>query len=116
MTVYLAGAPQDVEAAMPYVTPYTATRLAMGTHGTAAVAKIISNMLCATHTVITAEALMMAKKSGVDLRNFFDAIRLSAGNSYVFETEAPLVFNQVRVLFYCIHSHPSCLTRCVSVA
>lgn len=37
---------------------------------------------------------MMAKKSGVDLRNFFDAIRLSAGNSYVFETEAPLVFNQ----------------------
>ena len=36
------------------------------------VAKIISNMLCACHTVITGEALMMAKKAGVDLRSFFD--------------------------------------------
>ena len=36
---------------------------------------------------------MMAKKAGVDLRSFFDAIRMSAGNSFVWETEAPLVFN-----------------------
>jgi 3-hydroxyisobutyrate dehydrogenase len=94
MTVYLAGDPEDIEATLSYVSCYTATQLPMGLHGTAAVAKIISNMMCATHTVITAEALMMAKKSGVDLKSFFDAIRLSAGNSYVFETEAPLVFNQ----------------------
>ena len=37
---------------------------------------------------------MLAKKSGIDLESFFHAIRLSAGNSYVFETEVPLVFNQ----------------------
>ena len=51
-------------------------------------------MLAAAHTVVTSEAIMLAKKSGVeDLEMFFQAIRKSAGNSYVFETEAPLIFN-----------------------
>lgn len=36
----------------------------------------------------------MAKKGGVNLNAFFDGVRASAGNSYVFETEVPLMFNQ----------------------
>jgi 3-hydroxyisobutyrate dehydrogenase len=94
MTVYMGGEPDVAEEALPVLRCYTATQMQMGAHGTAAVTKIVSNMLCAAHTVVTGEALMMAKRSGVDLRSFFDAIRASAGNSYVFETEAPLVFNQ----------------------
>lgn len=94
MTVYLGGKAGDIEAALPFVSCYTATQLSLGLHGTPAVTKIVSNMLCAVHTVVSGEALMLAKKSGVDLETFFHAIRLSAGNSYVFETETPLVFNQ----------------------
>jgi 3-hydroxyisobutyrate dehydrogenase-like beta-hydroxyacid dehydrogenase len=30
MTVYLSGEPEDVEAALPFVQPYTATQLPMG--------------------------------------------------------------------------------------
>jgi len=36
---------------------------------------------------------LMAKRANVDLHAFFDGIRMSAGNSFVFETEAPLIFN-----------------------
>ena len=36
---------------------------------------------------------MLAKRHGVDLSPFFDGVRNSAGNSYVFETEVPLIFN-----------------------
>jgi 3-hydroxyisobutyrate dehydrogenase len=78
MTVYLGGEPADIEASLPFVSCYTATQLPMGLHGTPAVAKIISNMLCAVNTVVSGEALMLAKKSGVELESFFHAIRMSA--------------------------------------
>lgn len=66
--------------------------LYMGEMGSATITKVISNMLAATHLVSTGEALFMAKRCGVDMRAFFDGIRLSAGNSFVFETEGPLAF------------------------
>ena len=36
------------------------------------------------------QALMLAKNANIDMSNFFDAVRTSAGNSYVFETEVRL--------------------------
>ena len=50
-------------------------------------------MLASTNTVAMGEALMIAKKANIDLEQFWNAIRFSAGNSFVWETEAPLVFN-----------------------
>lgn len=78
----------------PILDCYTSTRLLLGRIGAAAVVKIVSNQLAALHTVGSAEALSIAVKAGVDPVAFFDGIRASAGNSYVFETEVPLMFNQ----------------------
>merc|ERR1712154_147934 len=39
------------------------------------------------------EILMLCKKSNIDLQTVWNAIRYSAGNSFVWETEAPLVMN-----------------------
>ena len=36
---------------------------------------------------------MLAKRHNIDLSAFFDGVRNSAGNSYVFETEVPLIYN-----------------------
>jgi len=74
---------------------YAMNVLHMGPVGSASVVKVISNMLSAVHTVITGEAIVLAKKHNLNLTNFFHGIRASAGNSFVFETEAPLaiVFN-----------------------
>ena len=93
MSVFVGGCPTVLASHVELMYSYAATILHMGPVGSASVVKVISNMMCAAHTVITGEAIMLAKKHNIDLVNFFHGIRASAGNSYVFETEAPLVFN-----------------------
>ncbi|XP_042227137.1 2-(hydroxymethyl)glutarate dehydrogenase-like isoform X3 [Homarus americanus] len=63
------------------------------TVGAAMVIKVVSNMLCCVHVIAMGEALMLGKRANIDLRTFWDGIRLSVGNSFVWETAAPVVFN-----------------------
>ena len=65
----------------------------MGELGSAAVIKVITNMLAFIHLVAAGEALMLAKRGGLDLAQAFHAIRASSGNSFVHETESQLVLN-----------------------
>ena len=65
----------------------------MGPLGSAAVIKVITNMLAFIHLVAAGEALMLAKKGGLDLAQAFHAIRASSGNSFVHETEGQLILN-----------------------
>ncbi len=65
-----------------------------GDIGAGAIAKVASNMLAFTNMVAASECMMIAKRAGLDLENFFDAIRVSAGNSFAWETVVPHIFNQ----------------------
>jgi 3-hydroxyisobutyrate dehydrogenase len=65
----------------------------MGPLGSAAIIKVITNMLAFIHLVADGEALMLAKKGGLDLAQAFHAIRASSGNSFVHETEGQLILN-----------------------
>ena len=65
-----------------------------GTVGAGAIAKVVSNMLAFTNMVAASECMMIAKRAGLDLENFFDAIRVSAGNSFAWETVVPHIFNR----------------------
>ena len=65
----------------------------MGPLGSASVIKVITNMLAFIHLVATGEALMLARRGGLDLGQAFAAIRASSGNSFVHETEGRLVLN-----------------------
>jgi 3-hydroxyisobutyrate dehydrogenase-like beta-hydroxyacid dehydrogenase len=38
-------------------------------------------MFAGAHVVLASEALLMAKKAGIDMASYFDAVRNSAGNS-----------------------------------
>ncbi len=67
--------------------------LHMGPLGTAAVMKVITNMLAFIHLVACGEALMLARRGGLDLAQAFHAIRASSGNSFVHETEGQLILN-----------------------
>jgi 3-hydroxyisobutyrate dehydrogenase len=67
--------------------------LYMGQLGNAAVIKVITNMLAFIHLVAAGEALMLAKRGGLDLAASFEAIKQSSGNSFVHETESQLVLN-----------------------
>ncbi|SIQ62408.1 3-hydroxyisobutyrate dehydrogenase [Rhizobium sp. RU20A] len=65
----------------------------MGPLGSAAVIKVITNMLAFIHLVADGEALMLAKRGGLDLAQAWRAIKASSGNSFVHETEGQLILN-----------------------
>lgn len=65
----------------------------MGPLGSASVIKVITNMLAFIHLVAAGEALMLAKRGGLDLAQSFAAIKASSGTSFVHETESQLVLS-----------------------
>jgi 3-hydroxyisobutyrate dehydrogenase len=65
----------------------------MGPVGSAAVIKVITNMLAFIHLVADGEALMLAKRGGLDLKTAWEAITASSGTSFVHETEGQLILN-----------------------
>ncbi|XP_045106534.1 2-(hydroxymethyl)glutarate dehydrogenase-like [Portunus trituberculatus] len=94
MVAYVGGRKDVTDAIMPILEASYMTVFYVGpTVGTAMVIKVVSNMLCCVHVVAMGEALMLGKRANIDLRTFWDGIRLSVGNSFVWETAAPVVFN-----------------------
>jgi 3-hydroxyisobutyrate dehydrogenase len=65
----------------------------MGPLGSAAVIKVITNMLAFINLVADGEALMLAKRAGLDLGQAWAAIAASSGTSFVHETEGQLILN-----------------------
>jgi 3-hydroxyisobutyrate dehydrogenase len=65
----------------------------VGPLGSASVIKVVTNMLAFVHLVAAGEALMLAKRSGLDLAQAFHVIKASSGNSFVHETESQLILN-----------------------
>jgi 3-hydroxyisobutyrate dehydrogenase len=65
----------------------------VGPIGSASVIKVITNMLAFIHLVAAGEALMLAKRGGLDLATAFHVIKASSGNSFVHETESQVILN-----------------------
>ena len=65
----------------------------VGPLGSASVMKVITNMLAFVHLVAAGEALMLAKRGGIDLAQAYHVITASSGNSFVHETESQLILN-----------------------
>lgn len=65
----------------------------VGELGQATVIKLITNMLAFIHLVACGEALMLAKKGGIDLAQAYEIIRASSGNSVIHETNGQLILN-----------------------
>jgi 3-hydroxyisobutyrate dehydrogenase len=65
----------------------------VGPLGSASAIKVITNLLALAHVVLLGEALMLARRAGIDLARAYEAIRASSGNSFVHETESPLILD-----------------------
>jgi 3-hydroxyisobutyrate dehydrogenase len=65
----------------------------IGPLGSASAIKVITNMLAFVHLVAAGEALMLARRAGLDLGQAFEVIRASSGNSFVHETESQVILN-----------------------
>jgi 3-hydroxyisobutyrate dehydrogenase len=93
ITVLVGGDEQVFEQHRHLLEAVGSPILYMGPLGNAAIIKVITNMLAFVHLVAAGEALMLAKRGGLDLAKSFEAILNSSGNSFVHETESQVILN-----------------------
>jgi 3-hydroxyisobutyrate dehydrogenase len=93
ITVLVGGDAAAYRAHLPAFRAMGGEVIHMGQLGKASIIKVITNMLAFIHLVAAGEALMLAKRGGLDLKKSFDAIRASSGNSFVHETESQVILN-----------------------
>jgi 3-hydroxyisobutyrate dehydrogenase len=93
ITVLIGGRPAVYEAHREVFDAMGGKVFYVGELGKASVIKVITNMLAFIHLVADGEALMLAKKGGVDLSLAWEIIKASSGNSFVHETEGQLILN-----------------------
>ena len=93
MTAFVGGERSVYESHLPALQGMCGTILYMGALGSASTMKLITNMLCFIQLVATGEALMLARRSGLDLRGAFDAIKASSANSVTHEDEGQLILS-----------------------
>lgn len=93
ITVLVGGDADLFEMHKPALQAIGSRIFHMGPLGSAAIIKVITNMLAFIHLVADGEALMLAKRGGLDLKTAWEAITASSGTSFVHETEGQLILN-----------------------
>jgi len=93
ITVLAGGDRRQFDRHRPALAAMGNPVLHVGGIGQGSAMKVITNMLAFLHLLGAGEALMLARKSGIDLGTAFEAIRHSSGNSFVHETESQVVLN-----------------------
>jgi 3-hydroxyisobutyrate dehydrogenase len=93
ITVLVGGDAAAFAAHRPVFEAMGGRVLHIGPLGSASVIKVITNMLAFVHLVAAGEALMLAKRGGIDLGTAYEAIRASSGNSFVHETESQVILS-----------------------
>jgi 3-hydroxyisobutyrate dehydrogenase len=93
ITVLVGGDETVFESRRPLLEAIGGEVIHVGPLGSASAIKVITNLLALSHVVLLGEALMLARRAGIDLGRAFEAIRASSGNSFVHETESPLILD-----------------------
>lgn len=93
ISIFVGGERDDFERILPVLTAMGRRILHVGPLGAASVLKVVTNYLASVHLVALGEALMTARKAGIDLSTTYEAIRISSGNSFVHETESQVILN-----------------------
>lgn len=93
ITVIVGGDAAVASTHMPLFEAMGGRVFQVGPLGCASDLKVITNMLAFIHLVACGEALMLAKRAGLDLGQAFDVIRASSGTSFVHETEGQVILN-----------------------
>lgn len=93
ISIFVGGDRPAFEKALPVLSVMGRRILHTGPLGSASVLKVVTNYLCSVHLVALGEALMTAKRAGLDLNTAFEGIRISSGNSFVHETESQVILN-----------------------
>jgi 3-hydroxyisobutyrate dehydrogenase len=93
IAILVGGDKNTFNKILPILSAMGKKILHTGELGSASILKVITNYLASANLVSVGEALMVAKKSGMDLKTTYEAIKISSGNSFVHETESQVILN-----------------------
>jgi 3-hydroxyisobutyrate dehydrogenase len=65
----------------------------VGALGNASSVKVVTNMLAFIHIAASAEAFMLCRRSGIDLRLAWEILRASSGDSFILGTESTTILS-----------------------
>jgi len=96
ISILAGGTRETFDRVLPILTTLGRRILHTGPIGSASVLKVLTNYLASVNLASLAEALVVAKKAGMDMNTTYEAIRISSGNSFVHETESQVILNGSR--------------------
>lgn len=82
LSFMLGGAPDEIDAVMPLLAAMGTHMHRMGGFGAGMQAKVLNNLLAASHTAMTRLALDWADETGIDERALLDLIHTSSGQNW----------------------------------
>lgn len=91
LSIYASGDEAAVDAIRPVFAGLSRETRYAGAFGNGMRLKYVANHLVTIHNLATAEALLLAERSGLDLQMTFDAIVSGAGTSRIFEVRGPMM-------------------------
>jgi L-threonate 2-dehydrogenase len=91
LTVFGSGNPEAFECARPALELIAREVLYLGNFGSGSTLKFIANHLVTIHNAATAEALVLAKRAGLDTHKVFEALKNSAATSRMFQVRGPMI-------------------------
>jgi 3-hydroxyisobutyrate dehydrogenase len=89
LSIMLGGDRDAIEEADPVLSALSRVTYHMGGVGTAKLAKLCNNLLCAITTAATAEIFQIADQSGMDMQLFYDVVSASSGDSWSLRRKFP---------------------------
>lgn len=94
LTVLASGAPDAMAKAEPALAAMAANIYRLGDEpGVGSSFKMVNQLLAGVHIAAASEALVFAKKLGLDIAKVYEVITASAGNSWMFENRMPHVLD-----------------------
>ena len=94
LKAYVGGDAVVLEKATPVLKAMTAEIVHFGAIGQGTTMKLINNLLCQVQWVVTAEALVLGTKAGLDPTQMVQTILKATGNSVAFEYSAPRILER----------------------
>jgi 3-hydroxyisobutyrate dehydrogenase-like beta-hydroxyacid dehydrogenase len=104
LTIMAGGEPGDFERARPLFEAMGELILRVGALGSGQMVKLINNTVAATNAAVVAEALLLAKRTGVDLDKLVAVMKAGSGGSAMLDLkERPMREHDYTTLFKLEH-------------
>jgi len=94
IVIYASGNESSYETILPLIRSFSKECFYLGDFGNGTKAKLIANLLVAVHNVASAEAILLGKKTGIEMETLFKVLSSGAGSSKIFELRAPMMIEQ----------------------